>query len=283
MLKQIAIIGFQLLILIGNLCAQGVNNNWLLGYSGGGGHMRVNFDSLPISVNLVPRKMNFMEAEANISDSLGNLLFYSNGIFIADASNDTMQNGSGISKGSFNNNFVNQGIPAPQAAIILPSPASSNLYYLFFLTFTSNVNGYWQPPGLFYCKIDMTLNGGLGAVVQKKIPIVQDILIASELTACKHGNGRDWWIITHQYNSDMYYKFLLTPSSILGPFTQHIGSLMYVRGFSQSCFSPDGSKFACYNSYEDLDIMDFDRCSGNFSNFIHVPINDTAAAGGVAF
>jgi len=129
----------------------------------------------------------------------------------------------------------------------------------------------------------MTQNGGLGTVVQKKISLVQYVLIASELTACKHANGRDWWIITHQCNSDVYYKFLLTPNSILGPYTQSIGTLMYVRGPSQSCFSPDGKKFACYHSIEDLDIMDFDRCTGNFSNFKHVAINDSAVSCGVAF
>ena len=56
MKNQLLYIGFQLLILVGNLCAQGINNNWLLGYTGGGGQMRINFDSLPIIVDLFPIK-----------------------------------------------------------------------------------------------------------------------------------------------------------------------------------------------------------------------------------
>ncbi|MEZ5068912.1 MAG: hypothetical protein R2847_10690 [Bacteroidia bacterium] len=39
----------------------------------------------------------FIEAGANISDAQGNMLFYTNGYYIADASNDTMQNGNDIS------------------------------------------------------------------------------------------------------------------------------------------------------------------------------------------
>ena len=263
------------------LFAQGISNNWLFGYYNGI-RMKINFDSLPPVPYIAPLNMNFSEAEATMSDKIGNLLFYSNGIWIANAVGDTMLNGSGISNGSFANQFYNDGIPA-QAVLILPNSNDSSKYYMFYLTFTTLVNGYWQPPALFYCKIDMNLDGGLGGVPQKNIPLVQDTLIASELTACKHGNGRDWWIITHRYNSDMYYKFQLTPNGILGPYTQNIGTQMYVRGLSQSCFSPDGKKFACYHPLEDLDVMDFDRCTGNFSNYIHVSINDSAAAGGVAF
>lgn len=282
MIKGVALIVFQIFMIVGNIFGQGVNNIWLLGY-GNGTRMKINFDSLPPIPNLVSRKMNFMETEANISNKSGNLLFYTNGVFIADASNDTMQNGDGLSTGSFGNQFVNFGLPVPQAALILQNPGDTNIYYLFYTTFTLNINGYWQPQALYNCIIDMTLNGGLGGVVQKHLPLIQDTLIASELTACKHANGRDWWIITHRYNSDLYYKFLLTPSGILGPYTQNIGSYMYVRGPSQSCFSPDGKRFACYHPLEDLDIMSFDRCSGDFSNYIHVPINDSAGAGGVAF
>lgn len=264
------------------LLAQGISNNWLFGYSNSGRSM-VNFDSLPPTPYLKTRKMNFREAQATMSDRNGNLLFYTNGIWIANSTGDTLQNGTGLSVGSFYDQFVNDGIPAPQAVMFLPNPADSNLYAMFYQTYTVDVNGYLQPPALFYCEIDMSLDNGLGAVTQKNIPLVQDTLIASELTACKHGNGRDWWIITHRYNSNLYYKFLLTPSGIQGPFSQNIGTVMYVRGPSQSSFSPDGKKFACYHPLEDLDIMDFDRCSGMFSNFIHIAINDSAAAGGVAF
>ncbi len=262
--------------------AQGISNNWLFGYSNGGRTM-VNFDSLPPTPYLRHRKMNFREAEATMNDRNGNLLFYTNGIWIANSTGDTLQNGTGLSIGSFYDQFVNDGIPAPQAVLFLPNPLDSNLYYMFYQTYTADVNGYLQPPALFYCDINMNLDNGLGGVMQKNIPLVQDTLIASELTACKHGNGRDWWIVTHRYNSDLYYKFLLTPFGIQGPFVQNIGTVMYVRGPSQSSFSPDGKKFACYHPLEDLDIMDFDRCSGQFSNFIHIAINDSAGAGGLAF
>src|SRR5262249_28327684 len=36
-------------------------------------------------------------------------------------------------------------------------------------------------------------------------------------------------------------------------------------------------------AFYDLDLMNFDRCTGNFSNLIHVAINDSSILGGVAF
>ena len=122
------------------LFAQGISNNWLFGYYNGI-RMKINFDSLPPVPYIAPLNMNFLEAEATMSDKNGNLLFYSNGIWIANAVGDTMLNGSGISNGSFANQFYNYGIPAPQAVLILPNLTDTNKYYMFYLTFTTQVNG----------------------------------------------------------------------------------------------------------------------------------------------
>ena len=52
----------------------------------------------------------------------------------------------------------------------------------------------------------------------------------------------------------------------------------------QVCFSPDGHRFAYYwPGPRGLEIFDFDRCTGLFSNPIHIPTVSTGAASGVAF
>jgi len=51
----------------------------------------------------------------------------------------------------------------------------------------------------------------------------------------------------------------------------------------QVCFSPAGSKYAYYWGVEDLEILDFDRCTGLFSNPVFIPIDDDNANAGVAF
>jgi hypothetical protein len=48
------------------------------------------------------------------------------------------------------------------------------------------------------------------------------------------------------------------------------------NNFSQAVFSPDGTKYARYDRFNDLDIFDFDRCTGLLSNLQTIIIQDTA-------
>ncbi|MBK7430857.1 MAG: hypothetical protein IPI62_07945 [Bacteroidetes bacterium] len=80
------------------------------------------------------------------------------------------------------------------------------------------------------------------------------------------------------------YKYLLTNTGLQGPFTQDIGySIAPNDWIWQSCFSPDGRKFAYVMARDSMNILDFDRCTGMFSNEIILAINDSAVGRGVAF
>ncbi|MBL0340606.1 MAG: hypothetical protein IPP71_06630 [Bacteroidetes bacterium] len=69
------------------------------------------------------------------------------------------------------------------------------------------------------------LDGGLGGIVvgTKNVNAINDTLVYGRITGVKHANGRDWWILVHHYNDDEYYSILVTPTGILGPYTQNIG------------------------------------------------------------
>ena len=69
------------------------------------------------------------------------------------------------------------------------------------------------------------------------------------MTAIKHSNGEDWWLVNGSYNSDEFFTFLITSDSIEGPFFQNIGLPDSETGEAsgQVVFSPDGTKFARYN------------------------------------
>ncbi|HRB38907.1 MAG TPA: hypothetical protein PK134_08390, partial [Bacteroidia bacterium] len=115
-----------------SIAQQGINNNWLMGYSSFGGLPFGNtkfdfFNGIPI-INYDSLEMDFRHTHANISDAQGNLLFYTNGYYIADASNDTMQNGSGINPGAYADQF-SDGFQIPQGALIIRQPGSSSIYY----------------------------------------------------------------------------------------------------------------------------------------------------------
>jgi len=271
-----ALIISTILVLMYNLHygQQGINNNWLMGYSSWGGspfgQTRMNFFNGAPTISYDSLEMDFNHTHANISDAIGNMMFYTNGYYLADATNDTMQNGSGLSPGAYANAF-SDGFGIPQGALIIPKPNSSNLYYLFH----NSADGYSQPIpnsisyNFYVTTIDMNVNGGLGTVLSKNVSLLTDSMNPGKIAATKHANGRDWWVMIHRVNTNKFYKFLVTPNVILGPYSQNIG-VIRGDGAGQAWFSPDGKKYAYYYVNDGLDIFDFDRCTATLSNAVHV-------------
>jgi hypothetical protein len=257
---------------------------WLMGYdccTPNSGGMNWDFAGGSPVISYVQRYMNFNTTNGTISDQNGNLLFYSNGIYVANSLDDTMQNGSGLNPGYLTTSRYDNGLSIPQGNIVIPFPGDSTKYYLFHET-AEHPQSVYLTFQLLYSVIDMTLDSGKGGVVQKNTVLLDDTLIIGRLTAVKHANGRDWWLMSHKWNSGRIYKFLITPYGIQGPFIQNIFTIR-LNYAGQMLFSPQGDKFAYYDPEGDLDVWDFDRCSGNFSNRRFVTIVDSSAAGGAAF
>ncbi len=138
-------------------------------------------------------EMEFRHTHANISDAQGNLLFYTNGVYIADATHDTMSYGSGINPGAYAN-FVPDGMLIPQGVLILKKPGINNLYYLFHNTADDYPNSsisYRQAQ----TKCEMQ-NVKWPWNFRINFPF-QFPSTRIKIAACKHANGRDWWVICH--------------------------------------------------------------------------------------
>ncbi|MEO8150867.1 MAG: hypothetical protein ABI723_24755 [Bacteroidia bacterium] len=205
-----------------NCHAQGYNHNWLLGYDVALFDTNVTstkawlkFDTNTVTVTPDNFKMPFRAAQGNISDANGNLLMVSNGCWIADATGDTMQNGGGLNPNPFTTSWCSNtsANPMQHSNLFLPWPGDSSKYILFHETGTDGNNIF--PSYLYYSIINMNLNGGLGGVIpgQKNLVALQASLNLN-LMACRHANGRDWWIIAFKDSSDIVYKFLLSPSGV---------------------------------------------------------------------
>ena len=273
--------------------SQGISNLWMSGYYYGTGSPTpryggtdINFISGYADTTSIARQMNFSDCHANICDDAGNLLFYSNGVYIANANNDTMVNGSGLNPSQYTTQNLSYGLRIRQGNLILPYPNDSVKYYLIHQTlfYDQNASDY-KSAEVYYSLIDMSLDGGLGAVIQKNVVLNADTLNPGAITACKHANGRDWWLVFHKSAGRRYYKYLLTPSGFQGPFVQNIGYSIPVQNdfIWQSCFSPNGEKFASVMAGDSMNVMNFDRCTGLFSNVVEISINDSALGRGVAF
>ena len=269
-----------------SLVSQAVNNLWLGGYGvqwgPPWGGVDLGFSNGSLIINTVSRDIGFYRTNTNITDGNGDVLFSTNGAFLANALGDTMQNGTGLNPSDYTSSWPD-GLHISQACLILPKPESSALYYLFHLTIDRSVPNYFALQ-LYLSAVDMSLDGGLGAVVVKNEVILSDSLVAGRLAAVRHANGRDWWVLCHRRGSNIYYRILITPEGPSTPMQQAIGvNRTYAGG--QTCFSPQGDKFANYWGMpnEDLEVFNFDRCTGLLSDPVHIVINDSDNQGGVAF
>ncbi len=271
--------------------AQKHDQHWLLGYYGSGTppfRERLIFNFNPtLTLDSIQTKMNFEESNAAISNSGGRLLFFTNGNYIADATGDTMFNGDDLNHGACSTAYSPYGIPLPQSEIILPSPGDTNIYYIFHMTCDMQSTPAGLPQKLMYTVVDMTLNGGLGGVTQKNVPIFFDQLVYGQMTSCKHGNGSDWWIFVPKYNSNAFHRILLNSSGITSDTIQYgliHGGQPHPGG---AVFSPDGEWYSRYDANTGLSLMRFDRCNGLLSDeLIRDPSNflmSNLMEGGVAF
>jgi hypothetical protein len=237
--------------------SQNQNSIWVFGDSAG-----IDFANPNNPVPIISG-MDCRGSCANISDSNGLLLFYAWDIAntihntgrIFNPQHQQMANGDSIVAEGWYQEFV-----------IVPFPDSIGFYYLFSVGVTS---GYH--PGLYYSIVDMNANGGLGAVVSKNIQLTNHLAFDG-ISAVKHGNGRDWWLIFKPdgYNSppnNDFYTYLISPSGISQPIVQSIGFVVSTNA-SQMNISKQGNRILLSDWKNLIEVIDFDRCSGVMSNAI---------------
>ena len=206
------------------------------------------------------------EGGSTISDNGGNLLFYTDGAKIYNNSHTQMPNGWGLHAGS----------SVTQNTIIVQNPGDTNQYYVFTLANVGNVN-----TGLKYSIVDMTLDSGLGDVTASKNVVIYGNDVSQKMTAIRHQNNCDYWIIIHDYDSQDFHSYLLTDSGIsatpivstLGP---HLldnpanGNLFAI--FGQMNPNDDGTQiavaFAGIADTNRLGLFDFDKSTGQLSNYV---------------
>ncbi|MFN3529392.1 MAG: PKD domain-containing protein [Bacteroidia bacterium] len=212
------------------------------------------------------------EGSACITNAAGQLLFYTNGETVYSRNNTVLQNGAGL-----------RGNPTvTQSSLIIPYPGQANQYLIFTLGRTQDSSG------LMYSLVDMSLNGGLGAVVlaQKNVPVLAGApanALTEKLTATKHCNGTDYWVMVHRYNSNEFLVIPVTSAGVGTPVAQAVGTphtpawainpQRAQKGYM--IFSPDGRKIALTlngpNSNNLVEVFDFDKQTGTISNPLRLP------------
>lgn len=198
--------------------------------------------------------MNSHEASAVQSDPLtGKLLFYSDAQTIRDSTHAVMLNGSAI-LGDYS---------SCMGALIVPKPQNPNLFYLF----TAGAHESLGNNGFRYTVVDMSQNGGLGAVDTTQKNVILHSPASEYCAAYKHNNCNDWWVVGYGFTTNCYRAYLLTSSGITDTVVSCTGTTGSTTSIGQGKFSPDGTKFALadLNGYS-VQISDFDAGTGVFSN-----------------
>lgn len=258
--------------------------HWTIGYDTslldpGGDVILMDFNASPVSVQTLKTVDKFSSgfSTSTMSDAEGNLIFYTNGCYVVNAMHEKMENGDSINPG------INQQYCCPYGgscnfggAISIPWPDSPQLYLLFVNDYAANLfpDG-GAPLHLYFNVIDMGKAGGLGAVTLKNQVAIDDTMSTNSIEACRHANGRDWWVLIPKSRSNCYFLVPVTPEGVGIPKLVCTGiPFNKFEDSGQSCFSPDGKKFVRFNKDVGVHIYDFDNAEGILSNETRFDIND---------
>lgn len=221
---------------------------------------------------------NAFEGCASISNASGVLQCYTNGYSLWNRNHQLMPNGASLG----GHDSSTQGV------MLLPHPGNANQYLLFMVDAAENN----LMAGLRYSLIDMTLQGGLGDVTATKgVRLPTPTLsgrVAEKLTATRHANGRDWWVIVHGWTNADFYCFLVSAGGVaatpvvstVGPLLQDAMGTANAIGGMRAASNGAWVAMTQFGS-QAIDLFGFDNATGRVTS--HLPLGTLPNVYGVEF
>jgi uncharacterized protein (TIGR02145 family) len=170
--------------------AQKEFSNWYFGAMAG-----MSFNTGSPVVFLTNTMNSWTNGSSNISDSLGNILFYTNGWEVRNRNNAIMPNG-----------WINGASPTSdydKINIAFQQLSDHSKYYIF----CSGLPTGSGDAGLRYSVVDMNLDGGLGDIPAGQngvaVPAANNAFVA--VSATRHHNNRDVWVVARLRDTDSNY------------------------------------------------------------------------------
>ncbi|MBL7836208.1 MAG: hypothetical protein JNM67_01710, partial [Bacteroidetes bacterium] len=198
-MKSISIAIFSFLLLTGiDLIAQTRQyetnpdrkraNIWYFGQNAG-----IDFNTNPPTA-LTDGKINTWEGCSSICDTSGKLLFYTDGRSVWDNNHQIMFNGTGL----------NGDISSTQSALIIHHPNNDSLYFIITTPYAYDYN-----VGARYSIVNLYQN----KVIAKNLILHPNS--SEKITAVYHGNGKDIWVVGHEYGNNKFFSYLLTNTGFI--------------------------------------------------------------------
>jgi large repetitive protein len=196
----------------------------------------------------------------------GDILFYTDGVNVFDATNQVMVNGTGL----------NADVSANQPVVVGQVPGSPNLFYIL----THNAAG-----AIEVTTVDMALTGNaaavpLGEVTTKNVPIPALVNQSDGMITIPHANGTDFWLITHTTGTTTYNITLVNSSGFTTTSFSLVGLIQDVANFS---YNPTTNQLAVSpaEANRNVEILNFDPASGSLSFEAGLPLSSTTAPQGI--
>ncbi len=135
-----------------------------------------------------------------------------------------------------------------------PNDIHANLFpsYVYKDVFATRIDNIGELPTLIY--------------ENKKI-IFDSLNQTAMFHACRHANGRDWWVLPRKWSSNRYFSVYVSPDTIISTLQQANFPNIYDAINCKAKFSPDGNYYASYEEFSEtniakVNIFQFDRCNG---------------------
>lgn len=265
-----------------NLDAQWHDRYWITGYNvwepeKGFGSSYFDFFEEPVHIyHNQEQILDMKECSAIGSSYNGELLFYTNCMSVHSSFHLPIAGIDSIAYGYFWTNWIADngetwGFPLAQGGVVLP--VAQNTYMLLYSTADLTINVYPAVSHVYAAIIVVDTMLSQPMLIQKDQIVIQDTLTWGKIAACRHGNGKDWWVLAAEYSSNTYYSINIQEHGDYVVDTIHIGNSPFTNaGVGQAYFSADGTKYIRFDGINRTDtgglitVYDFDRCAGLLSN-----------------
>jgi len=181
------------------LSGQKHDNMWTFGYDGHPDYPQFGASNLSFKFSppiIIPsdRSLWISGTNASLCDPQGNFLAFSNGIAIFDKFDNMIPGSDSLNPGVILDDNYELGYPTWYGAFFLPKPNNKDEYYLFHMGGEPEIKNLYK--NLYSTELSFSSTDGKGSVTSKNNLIFSGSF--EPTSACKHANGRDWWIIIYE-------------------------------------------------------------------------------------
>ena len=258
----------------------------------------LDFNYLPPKVEVRNEVLIFLkESHASVCDENGELLLYSNAQTVYGPNHEFIEGGDTINHSRVWDNFflpvsgefVTTGLRGIQQVGFIPQPDTDTMLVLYQDRSDFNLDPELNDMRLLMSKVTSDTPNNF-RITSKDILVNENIRPVGSITACRHANGRDWWLL--QFGQSEVFTYLIDPDGLRLSFVEELPFTLKSPSLGQAKFSPLGDKFALIglsetNTSDGLELLlsDFDRNTGRLvePDLYFLDSSDNFISTGLAF